>query len=308
MGELNGATKDKKAKAKAKAVSGRSAGAGPFRSSARRVVHNGPDPMSRVLAVGPRIPVAVTIAVAVFLHVGMAAGATAAALFDEIFAWQRGIRDVIAYRLSQYEMEVIKETPPPPPEEPKDEPKEEKPVIKENDPPPPPPQPAEAAKVLTAEADPNAPVDLTNSFVTGSGSTYAGGQTSSTGTNKTAVYNPAAANTGVVGGTGTGPAPAPGPPKQDRSRTAGLLGSGEWNCPWPGEADAEQIDQAFVMIQVKVKPDGSPENVSILQDPGHGFGREARKCAMGKKYNGALDADGNAIGGMTKPFRVRFER
>jgi periplasmic protein TonB len=307
MGDLNGATKEKTS---SRTASGVTTGAGPFRSSARRIpATGGPDPMSRVLAVGPRIPVAVTIAVAVFLHVGMAAGATAAALFDEIFAWQRGIRDVIAYRLSQYEMEVVKETPPPEP--PKDEPKDEpKPVVKENTPPPaePPPKPAEAAKVLTAEPDPNAPVDMTNSFVTGSGSTYAGGQTSSTGTSKTAVYNPAAANTGVAGGTGTGPAPPPGPPKQDKSRTAGLLGSGEWNCPWPGEADAEQIDQAFVMIQVKVKPDGSPENVSILQDPGHGFGREARKCAMGKKYGYAMDADGNAIGGMTKPFRVRFER
>jgi protein TonB len=62
------------------------------------------------------------------------------------------------------------------------------------------------------------------------------------------------------------------------------------------------------MIQVKVKPDGSPENVSVIQDPGHGFGREARKCAMRKKYSQGLDPDGNAIGGTTKPFRVRFER
>src|SRR5690242_19989197 len=96
---------------------------GPYRRLAAR---KGPsvDPMARVLATGPRIPVAVTVAVAVFLHVGIAAGATAAALFDEIFAWQRGIRDVIAYRLSAYEMELEKEPPPPPPE-PKEEPKEE---------------------------------------------------------------------------------------------------------------------------------------------------------------------------------------
>ena len=62
------------------------------------------------------------------------------------------------------------------------------------------------------------------------------------------------------------------------------------------------------MIQVKVKPDGSPENVTVVQDPGHGFGREARKCAMRKKYSQGLDPDGNPVGGTTKPFRVRFER
>ena len=275
------------------------------------------DPMSKVLATGPRIPVAVTVAVAVFLHVGMAAGATAASLFDEIFAWQKSIHEIIEYRLSSYEVDLVKEPEPPPPEpgkEPEPEPEPEKPVVKDPTPPPPqqeaaPPKPAEAAKVLTSDPKPDeGPVDLTNSFVQGTGSTYAGGSTSSEGTSKTAVYNPAAANTGVPGGTGTAPAPA-APRAVDRSRPPGLLGSVDWtDCPFPGEADAEQIDQAFVLIQVKVKPDGSPENVTVVQDPGHGFGREARKCAMRKKYSQALDADGNAIGGMTKPFRVRFER
>ncbi|MBX3219638.1 MAG: energy transducer TonB [Labilithrix sp.] len=271
--------------------------------------------MSKVLATGPRIPVAVTAAVAVFLHVGMAAGATAASLFDEIFEWHRGVREVVDYRLSQYEMEILKEEEPPPPEpeeEAKPEPEEAKPEVKDPTPPPEaaPPQPAEAAKVLTADPTPSeGPVDLTDSFVTGSGSTYAGGTTSSDGTSKTAVYNPAAAPTGVPGGTGTGTAPPAPVRREDKSRAPGLLGSVDWNdCPFPAEADAEQIDQAFVLIQVKVKPDGSPDNVSVVQDPGHGFGREARKCAMRKKYSNGLDPDGNAVGGTTKPFRVRFER
>lgn len=273
--------------------------------------------MSKVLATGPRIPVAVTVAVAVFLHVGMAAGATAASLFDEIFAWQKGIHDFVEYQLSHYEVDLVKEPEPPPPEpekeaEPEPEPEPEKPVVKETTPPPEaaPPQPAQAAKVLTSDPQPNeGPVDLTNSFVTGSGSTYAGGTTSSEGTSKTAVYNPAAANTGVPGGTGTAPAPPVPARKDDKSRVPGLLGSVDWNdCPFPGEADAEQIDQARVLIQVKVKPDGSPETVTVVQDPGHGFGREARKCAMRKKYSQGLDPDGNPIGGSTKPFYVRFER
>ena len=72
--------------------------------------------------------------------------------------------------------------------------------------------------------------------------------------------------------------------------------------------DAEQIDNQAVMIQVKVRPDGTPESVAILQDPGHGFGREARRCAMRKKFSPGLDPDGNAISGMTRPFKVRFER
>jgi protein TonB len=270
--------------------------------------------MSRVLATGPRVPVAVTAAAAVFFHVGVAAGATAAAMFEEIFAWQRGLRDLVAYRLSQYEIEIEKEPPPPEPEQPKEAPKEEppepKPVVKDNTPPPePPPQPAQAGKILAADPDPNEPVDLTDSFVQGAGDTYAGGQTSSTGTSQKAIYNPAAANTGVPGGAGTAPAPPVQVHKEDKSRLPGLLGSVDWNdCPFPAEADAEQIDQAFVMIQVRVKPDGSPESVAVLQDPGHGFGREARKCAMRKKFSPGLDPDGRPIAGTTKPFRVRFER
>jgi len=294
-----------KARAKAKARTN---------ANDRRTRTVGPaiDPMSKVLATGPRIPVAVTVAVAIFLHVGMAAGATAASLFDEIFAWQKGIHDIVDYRLSQYEVDLVKEPEPEPEPEKEPEPEAEKPVVKEVTPPPTeapaPPKPAEAAKVLTSDPKPDeGPVDLTNAFVQGTGSTYAGGSTSSEGTSKTAVYNPAAANTGVPGGTGT--APAPPPRTVDKSRAPGLLGSVDWNdCPFPGEADAEQIDQAFVLIQVKVKPDGSPESVNVVQDPGHGFGREARKCAMRKKYSQGSDPDGNPIGGMTKPFRVRFER
>lgn len=282
------------------------------RRVARPVVGPVGDPLSRVLSTGPRLPVWVTVFTALLLHVGMAGGATAASLFDDFYAFHRGVRELVSYRLSQYEVDIVKEKepePPPPEPEKEPEPEPEKPLVKEKAPPPEaPPQPAQAGKVLTADPTPNEPVDLTNSFTTGSASTYAGGQTSSDGTSKTAVYNPMAANTGVPGGTGTGPGTAP-PRKEDKSRPPGLLGSVDWNdCPFPGEADAEQIDQAFVVIQVKVKPDGSPETVTVVQDPGHGFGREARKCAMRKKYSQGLDPDGNPLAGTTKPFRVRFER
>lgn len=279
------------------------------------------DPFAGVLDLGSRMSVAVTIALAITLHAGVAGAAGAAMLLEDMLAWARMVRNNVSANLAQtYEIEVAKpeEPPPPPPPEPepvKEEPQPETPppppVVKQEvkeATPPPPPAAAEAAKVLTQEPAKDEPVDLTgNTFVTGSGSTYAGGTTQAGGTSKSAVYNSAAAATGVPGGTGT--APAPPRPSVDRSRGAGLLGSDRWDdCPFPGEADSEQIDQAYVIIQVKVKADGTADTVTIVQDPGHGFGREARKCAMRKRYNTALDVEGNAIGGMTKPFRIKFER
>src|SRR5437868_3710070 len=101
MGELNG-----------KSVAGSKSGAARHR--VRAELAPGVDPLFRVFATNGRVPVSVTVAAAVILHVGMAGGATAAAHFGELFAWHRGIRDVIAYRLSQYEMEIVKEPVPPP--------------------------------------------------------------------------------------------------------------------------------------------------------------------------------------------------
>ena len=221
------------------------------------------DPMAKILDTGKGVPGEMMIVGAIVLHVIAGAGAVYVATFDEIWAWQRGIRDVIAYQLSQYEVEVIKEPPPPPPEEVKPEPEPEKAPPQAPPPEAAPPKPAEAGKILAADPNPNDPVDLTG-FVQGSGDTYAGGNTSSDGTSKKPVYNPAAAPTGVVGGTGTAPAPPP-VRKNDQSRVPGLLGSSDWNdCPFPGEADAEQIDHEAVLIQVIVKPDGSPANVTVV--------------------------------------------
>lgn len=281
------------------------------------------DPFAGVLDLGNdlggKLPPMLVVVFAVLLHGGVVAGSVGAQLFTEMLDWARSIRAGVSAQLAQtYEVEVVKpeekppEPEPPPPEPEKEQPKEEPPPVKEvkvepkADTPPPPPAAAEAAKVLTQEPAKDEPVDLTgNAFVTGSGSTFAGGTTQAGGTSKSAVYSPAAAATGVVGGTGT----APSPGRVDRSRAAGLLGNDRWDdCPFPGEADSEQIDQAFVTVQIKVKPDGSPETVTIVQDPGHGFAREARKCAMQRKYATALDADGNPVGGLTKPIRIRFER
>ncbi len=225
-------------------------------------------------------------------------------------AWLHTVRDAMAQ--TPEEIEVLKDDPPPPPPPPTAEPEPEaKPTAAPPPraaaaPPPPPPAPAQAAKVLTQEPDPNDPVDLTgNTIVQGNADTYGGGYTTATGTGGGVHALPSPS--GVPGGTGPVQVQA-APPTPDRSRTASLGGGGEWSCPFPPEADTAQIDEAYVTLQVDVKPDGSPGAVRVMSDPGNGFGREARRCAMGKRYSTALDHDGNSIAGTTKPFRVHFSR
>ena len=97
-------------------------------------------------------------------------------------------------------------------------------------------------------------------------------------------------------------------PTPDRSRPATLM-HGElwsWSCPWPTEADA--IDDAVAVVRITVDPAGRAARVDVVNDPGYGFGREARKCALRETYAPALDRDGRAVLGTTKPIRVRFAR
>jgi protein TonB len=264
------------------------------------------DPMSRVLGLDAKTS-------------GLAAwfGFTSAGTL--LLVWLMGLALVLAWWRATHvtrpvdtteEIEILKDDVPPPPPPPVVEP--------ENKPEPaparatpheatPPPAPAQAAKVLTAESKPDEPLDLTgNTIVTGNADTFAGGFTAGNGTNPNAVHSMPSPS-GVPGGTGTpqaAPAPPPGP---DRSRAASLSGGSQWSCPFPPEADTSQIDEAFVSLRVDVRADGTPTAVSVLQDPGNGFGREARRCAMNKHYQTALDHDGNAIAGTWKA-RVHFSR
>jgi protein TonB len=192
---------------------------------------------------------------------------------------------------------VLPPPPPPPIAKAEEKPEAPRPVAHEATPPP----PAQAGKVLTREADPNEPVDLTgDTIVTGNADGYAGGVTASNGTNKSAVRELA---------TVEKPAPAAAAaPSVDRSRPARLAGGSYWDdCGFPEEADALQIDDAHVSIQVNVKADGAAESVRVTTDPGHGFGRLARSCALAKHFDPAWDRDGHPTA-TTLSVSIHFSR
>ncbi len=153
--------------------------------------------------------------------------------------------------------------------------------------------PAQAGQIAAASTS---PVDFTGSaFVVGSGPSYAGGTTTSAGTNR----KPA---TGAVapGGTGDGTA-------HSRARPVSL-DQAAWNCPWPSEADARQVDQETVVIRVAVGVDGRADRVDVLQDPGFGFGPAARQCALATRFGAARNPAGDAIAALSPPIRVHFFR
>jgi protein TonB len=81
-----------------------------------------------------------------------------------------------------------------------------------------------------------------------------------------------------------------------------------WKCPFPPEANAEHINHAEVRVQAEVSETGAATAIIVLVDPGSGFGREARACAMRHTYQPALDHDGKPTAGTTLPFIVHFDR
>jgi protein TonB len=77
---------------------------------------------------------------------------------------------------------------------------------------------------------------------------------------------------------------------------------GAWDCDFP----LGRAAHARVAIVVTVRPDGTPESVEIVSDPGHGFAPAARECAMRQRFLPARDRDGNPVLGKTRPFTVRY--
>jgi protein TonB len=181
------------------------------------------------------------------------------------------------------------------------------------------PPAAQAGVVLTAPDDAlpsGGAVDF--SMVQGTAQRYAGGVTMSRGTSPTAVRDSAARNegvAGVVGGTpgatGSGgpsePPRAPPRPVVDKSRVAAPL-SKSWSCPFPREADALNLNFARATIAVKVGLDGRALGAVVIADPGNGFGRVARECAMGQRFRAGLDTEGNPRVTTTAPITVTFVR
>ena len=158
---------------------------------------------------------------------------------------------------------------------------------------------ARAARVIARSPDSSAPLDLTaDAVVTGKATAYAGGVTASSGTSH-----------GPVSGNSAGPAAgaATAAPALGRSRPVSLAGE-SWSCPWPTEADAEQIDEQTVILRVVVSAAGEPRAATVVIDPGHGFGAAARACAMRTHFTPALDAGGAPVAATSPPIRVRFTR
>ncbi len=104
----------------------------------------------------------------------------------------------------------------------------------------------------------------------------------------------------VVGGAGASASGA--------ARAAALDPGVAWQCPFPAQADAVGVEDGVVTLQAAVRADGTAESVTVVSDPGSGFGTAAQRCALAAKYLPALDEHGVAIAGGTKPFQVRFHR
>jgi protein TonB len=127
--------------------------------------------------------------------------------------------------------------------------------------------------------------------------------------------------TGVVSVTGagtlpsgggdrpSGASPAAGQPTGAADGTRAVaLDERSWSCPWPREADADQIDEQTVVIRVLVDSDGRTQSVEIVSDPGHGFGAAARACALHVRFTPARDVHGQPVLALSPPIAVRFVR
>lgn len=161
-----------------------------------------------------------------------------------------------------------------------------------------PPRPAPtapAAAGLAALAD--EPVDFTASaFIVGSAPTFPDGGT-------------AARASGGLAGDGVGAPSGREASVRAASRARAVsLDQAAWACPWPAEADAEQVNERTVILRVAVRPDGRAADVDLLSDPGLGFGPAARACALATRFEPARDADGRPVAARSGPIRVHFFR
>jgi protein TonB len=272
------------------------------------VVVSAHDPMERVLELAKtqnvsKGMVASTAIQALFL-IGMALVADWG-----LAHWTHRIQSEILSQLrSDYEIDITKDETPPPPPPPEEEKPEPKPMVRMQPLPtnaPPPPPAAAAAPIMTSQPDPNKIEDMTDSIVTGNGPGN-GGITMNQGNAAGPGRGTGTATTGTPTGTGTVAPPPPPVSTVDHSKVASAM-SGDWRCPFPPAADIAGIDDANAVVEVVVKPDGTPASARIIRDPGNGFGAAAVSCAMRERFHAALDHDGNPIQ-QSKQFNVKFSR
>jgi len=276
--------------------------------SVRRSAFDAPlrDPFARVLALDERGQRRSAWSLVLTLALYGAFGAHGLRTSTGLHAFAANVLQALTRtRQLEYELETPPPPPPPPPEpEPPPEAAHEPPKAAAA-PPATPPAAAQAGKVLTAEPDPDEPVDLTGQgFVQGTSDAYAGGVTTADGTSRTAVRNLQAA------GSGSGvPAAkaAPAASRADLSRPAAPLSRSWQHCGFPAEADIEQIDNARVSIAVTIASDGHAQSASVLQDPGYGFGALAKRCALAERFSPALNKEGATVAS-TQLITINFRR
>jgi protein TonB len=145
----------------------------------------------------------------------------------------------------------------------------------------------------------NLPVDLTGETLLAVSSTPSGRGSSGSGEGGSDVGRRGGGvpNTSSVGGDGT----------SDRSEGVSLPNQ-NWSCPWPHEADAEKIDEETATIRVVVSTTGTVESVTVVSDPGHGFGPAAVACALRTRFMPARDREGRPVRAASPPILVRFTR
>jgi periplasmic protein TonB len=155
-----------------------------------------------------------------------------------------------------------------------------------------PPPPAKAAVIIATEQSVPAPVEV------GNAENFVGGTTSSEGKNSVAVD---------VSAVDPNAKPTSNPQEVNRAARVSLR-TNNWNCPWPSEADAEQINEQFVVLRVVVDKSGSVISARVINEPGFGFGDAAKTCAMRTHFSPARDAQGDPVQAESPPIRVRFVR
>jgi protein TonB len=161
---------------------------------------------------------------------------------------------------------------------------------------------AQAGKALTREDEGGG-----DSIASGDSNDPMYGLVAGGGTGNVPTRNPRAKVGGKVGGHGTSTrADAVLEPDLTRGAHAPSVITDE--CDFPAEADLARIDHAAVLIQVNVLPNGRAGAISVLSDPGHGFGRAAIACAKRMIFSAARDRHGTYIQADTPPTTIRFTR